>query len=109
MPITLQSPIADYFAADRKGDSVAVARCFAENAVVIDERQTHTGRDAIRRWKTDASAKYDYVSEPIAVSGEGDRFVVTARLAGNFQGSPVDVRYAFNIEGNAIARMEIAP
>ncbi|MFG1264986.1 nuclear transport factor 2 family protein [Xanthobacter aminoxidans] len=106
MTIILPEPIAAYFEADGK-DGAAVAKCFTENAVVIDERQTHSGQDAIRQWKTEASAKYRYVSEPHTVDQKGDHTVVTSRLTGNFPGSPVDLRYAFTLSGDRIARLEI--
>jgi ketosteroid isomerase-like protein len=108
MPITLPKPIADYFAADNS-DAEAVARCFTEDAVVTDERKSHAGRDAIRRWKAEASSKYSYVSVPFAARREGDRTIVTSRITGNFPGSPIDLSYVFVLEGDAIARLEIAP
>lgn len=108
MPIILPKPIADYFAADRM-DGAAAARSFAEHAVVVDERKTYAGRDAIRRWKTEASAKYSYVSEPFAVTHDGDRILVVSRVTGNFPGSPIDLRYSFVLEGDEIVRLEIAP
>jgi len=106
MPLSLPKPIADYFAADAT-DRAAVAKCFAADAVVIDERQTYRGREAIARWKTDASEKYDYVSEPIAIDERADKITVTAHVTGNFPGSPVDLRYAFSLAGNEITRLEI--
>lgn len=106
MPLSLPSPLADYFAADAT-DGATVAAFFAADAVVIDERQTHRGRAAIERWKTEASAKYDYESVPVAVEDDGDRIIVTAHLTGNFPGSPVDLRYAFTLAGNEITRLEI--
>jgi ketosteroid isomerase-like protein len=108
MPLSLPKPIADYFAADAT-DGATVARCFTADAVVIDEKQAHRGREAITRWKTEASAKYDYVSEPIAIDEQGDKIVVTAHLTGNFPGSPVDLHYAFTLTGSEIARLEIVP
>lgn len=48
MPIILPGPIAAYFAADQS-DGDAVALCFTEDGVVVDERNTHRARDAIRR------------------------------------------------------------
>lgn len=108
MPLLLPEPIADYFSADAT-DSAAVAQCFTADAVVIDERETHRGRDAIARWKAAASAKYDYVSDPVAIERRGEDYVVTARLTGNFPGSPVELRYAFTLAGDAIARLEIVP
>ncbi|MCF4164310.1 nuclear transport factor 2 family protein [Zavarzinia compransoris] len=108
MLLSLPKPIAAYFAADT-ADGAAVAQCFTFDAVVIDEKRTHRGREAIARWKTEASAKFDYVSEPVALDDQGDRTIVTARLTGNFPGSPLNLRFAFTLAGDAIARLEIAP
>jgi hypothetical protein len=104
----LPKPIADYFAAGTQ-DAAAIARCFTENAVAIDEKTMYRGRDAIRRWKAEASAKYSYTVVPLTVARENERFVVTSRVIGNFPGSPVDLRYAFVVEGDAIARLEVVP
>src|SRR5258707_6499 len=49
-PIDLPAPVAAYFAADTTG-AEAVAQCFTDGAVVIDERQEYRGRTAIARWK----------------------------------------------------------
>lgn len=108
MSIDLPSPIAAYFAADRARRD-EVAQCFAEDGIVTDEGRSHVGRDAIHRWKTGASTKYDYVSEPYAIEESDGRTVVTSRVTGNFPGSPVDLRYAFTLDGGKIARLEIAP
>jgi hypothetical protein len=108
MPVNLPKPIAAYFAAD-KTDAEAVCQCFTEAAMVNDEGHTHQGRSAIKQWKTDASAKYQYTSEPIACEQQGGKFVVTSRLTGSFPGSPVDLRFFFELEGNKIASLEITP
>jgi hypothetical protein len=106
VPIDLPSPIAAYFAADMS-DANAAAQCFSESAVVIDERREHRGRPAITRWKVEATAKYHYTSEPIAVDVSGPEVTVTARVTGDFPGSPVDLRYRFTLEGATIAMLEI--
>lgn len=108
MTLALPKPIADYFAADAT-DGAAVAACSTADAVVVDEKKTYPGRDAIAAWKSEASAKYEYVADPVAIEEQGDRVIVTARLIGNFPGSPVDLRYAFTLSGDAIARLEIVP
>jgi hypothetical protein len=104
----MPKPIAAYFAADAK-DPLAVANCFVEDGVVVDERETHQGRTAISRWKASAAAKFAYTSEPFALSRKGDRVQVKSRVTGNFPGSPVDLRYAFVLAGDLIARLEIVP
>lgn len=106
--IDLSRPISAYFEADTR-DGDAVAQCFTETAVVKDEGQTYRGREAIRRWKTESSAKYVYTCEPFAIATDGDRTVVTSHLTGNFPGSPVDLRYVFVLDGDKIAGLEITP
>ena len=106
--LSLPKPIAAYFAADR-GDGEAVSQCFTDNAVVKDEGHTHKGRPAIREWKTDASAKYEYTCEPTACEEKEGKMVVTSHLVGNFPGSPVDLRFFFKLEGDKIASLEIIP
>ena len=108
MTLDLPKPIAAYFTAD-KADVEAVSQCFTEDAVVKDEGHTHQGRAAIKQWKTDASAKYQYTSEPFACEQKGGKFVVTSHLTGNFPGSPVDLRFFFELEGDKIASLEIIP
>jgi len=106
--LDLPEAIAAYFAADKR-DGEAVARCFTKGAVVKDEGHTHSGLAAIKAWKAAASAKYSYTSDPLAVEQKDGRYIVTSRLAGNFPGSPVDLRYAFRLERGKIARLEINP
>jgi len=106
--LNLPEPIATYFDADRR-DGEAVARCFTKEAVVTDEGQTHSGRAAIKAWKTAASAKYAYTSAPFAVEQKDGRYIVTSRLIGNFPGSPVALRYLFRLERGKIAQLQITP
>jgi hypothetical protein len=106
MPITLPKPVAAYFAADATSRA-SVADCFTADATLIDERKTHQGREAIRQWKLASTAKYSYVAEPTAIKNEGGRSVVTARVTGNFPGSPVDLLYTFTLDGDVISRLEI--
>jgi hypothetical protein len=106
MKVPLPKPIARYFAADQ-ADANAVAECFSENAVVVDENRRYTGREAIRRWKESATTRYQYTSRPIASEEQGLKTVVTSRLTGDFPGSPVNLRYTFELDGDRIAALEI--
>jgi|SRR5438445_1951745 len=108
MTLELPKPIAAYFTAD-KGDSEGLSRCFTDTAVVKDEGHTHQGRAAIKQWKSDASIKYQYTCEPLACERKDGKVVVTSRLTGNFPGSPVNLRFFFELEGDRIASLEIAP
>ena len=106
--LNLPEPIAAYFKADARAGE-AITHCFTEQAVVKDEGRTHVGQAAIEAWKLEASAKYSYTSEPIGFEEEDGGYVVTSRLTGNFPGSPVDLRFAFRLERDKIAFLEITP
>ena len=106
--LNLPTLIGAYFTADSRDDE-AVSQCFTENARVRDEEHTHSGRSAIKKWKMDTSARYQYTSEPFACEEKDGVIVITSHLVGNFPGSPVDLRYFFKLEGHKIAWLEIIP
>ena len=62
---------------------------------MIDERLEHRGRAAIANWKTEATAKYRYISEPIGIQTAGKELTV------------MKLRYCFTLEGDKIAPLEI--
>lgn len=107
MSIQLPEPIAGYFAADRSSDPESVARYFTENGIVTDEGNTHKGHNAISSWAAASSAKYSYVVDPFEITTQDGQTVVAAHLTGNFPGSPVDLRYRFELAGDKIAKLEI--
>ena len=111
MPFELPSPIAAYFGADNKSDPTgeAVAGCFSEDGVVVDEGNTYRGVEAIKRWKAESSVRFTYTCEPIAIEEKAGRTAVTCRLTGTFPGSPLDLRFVFELKKNKIAFLEIAP
>ncbi|MEB1527616.1 nuclear transport factor 2 family protein [Xanthomonas sp. WHRI 7945] len=106
--LNLPEPIAAYFQADTQ-DGQAVARCFTPNGSVRDESKTHQGQAAIEAWKADTSTRYTYTTEPRTLQRDGERYIVTGHVAGDFPGSPVDLRYVFTLERGRIASLEIAP
>ena len=108
MTLELPKPVAAYFTADQV-DGDAVARCFTDNAVVKDEGHTHIGVAAIKKWKDDVSAKYQYTTELMTSENTNGKTVVTSRIAGNFPGSPIDLRFFFELAGEKIASLEVIP
>lgn len=105
----LPKPIAAYYEADRSRDADAVAACFTADGVVKDEQKRHAGKEAIRRWKAEASTAFSYSVQPYTIGTEGGRTVVTSAVTGNFPGSPIDLRYFFVLDGDRIAELEIVP
>jgi ketosteroid isomerase-like protein len=107
MPINLADAVAAYFAAESRDDAEAMAQCFAEDAVVRDEGKTIEGLAAIRRWRAETKEKYQHTVEPLKSAQKDGKTVVTVRLAGKFPGSPINVEFAFEVEGGKIAALEI--
>jgi hypothetical protein len=106
MTLTLSTPIAAYFAADRIGGD-AVVECFADDAVVKDEGKSYRGRRAIKEWKLGSTKKYTYTSEPTGSEEKDGKTIITSRVSGNFPGSPLDLRYIFGLDRDRISSLEI--
>ena len=107
MSIDLPPPIAIYIAAENRGDTEALAQCFAEDAVVRDEGQTIEGLAAIKHWKAETRKKYQHTIEPLACTQKDDETIVTNRLIGNFPGSPIELEFVFTLHRNKIAALDI--
>ena len=105
---SLPVPIAGYFAHETT-DPRALARCFTEDALVIDERQEHRGRGAIEAWNASVTAKIAFTTQVLAVETEGGDTVVRATVSGTFPGSPVELHFRFTLTGELISRLEVAP
>lgn len=108
MTMKLPTAIAGYFAADRDRDAAALARNFTEHAVVRDDGKLHTGREAIQTWMSDSWQKYGSTTEPFAIANQAGTTIVTSHVAGDFPGSPIDLRFHFVLEGDLIGKLEVS-
>ena len=104
----LDGPIANYIAAANTRDIDAVTACFTDGAVVHDEKQDRRGIAAIREWAEEVSAKYRPTVEVLGVTQTGSKTVLAGRVSGDFPNSPLELRYAFTVNGGKIERLEIA-
>lgn len=102
--MTLPPPIATYFTTM---DGAAFAAAFAEDAEVLDEKQTHRGPEAIRAWWQAAKAKYHHSATPLELSEIGGKTVVRAKVSGDFPGSPVVLRFTFGLQDALIRDLRI--
>jgi len=109
MSIKLPVPIAGYFAAENSDDAEALTACFAPDAVVRDEGRRIQGIAAIKAWKREGKAKYQHKIKVISAAESNGETVVRGLVSGNFPGSPVDLRFFFELEGDKIASLEVIP
>ena len=103
----LPKPIALYVEAENTGDVKLFDQCFAEDAVVRDENETHEGLGAIKEWKAETKTKYQHTIEPLKFLEKDNQAIVTNRLAGNFPGSPIELEFAFTLNSDKIVLLEI--
>jgi hypothetical protein len=110
MPTRLPSVIQSYLDAATAPNYDALVACFTHDAIVVDDGRAYRGHAQIRAWRESLAAAFDYTVEVIEVVSSGpSSYVVTARVAGAFPGSPVDLRYQFTVVDGLISRLEIAP
>ena len=81
--------------------------CFAENAIVFDEGEELRGITAIEKWVAKTTEKYRVSAEPIGLEEESGETIVTAKIAGNFDDSPIDLRFCFILEGEKINSLAV--
>jgi hypothetical protein len=103
----LPKPIALYISAENSGDANLFDQCFAKNAVVRDENETHKGLAAIKEWKAETKRKYQHTVDPLRAVEKDGKVVVTNRLTGNFPGSPIELGFVFTLAGDKIVSLEI--
>ena len=111
---SLAPVISEYLTASDRGDTEALVRCFAEDAVVVDEGREWQGTAAIRRWRVTVATAYQYTVQVTGAKalGEADgaeRHDVHVHLEGNFPGGQVDLTDRFALRDRRITSLEIVP
>jgi hypothetical protein len=107
MSIQLPAPVERYIHIENSSALEAVPECFAPGAIVHDEGQKYEGVNAIKNWMATTKKKYGHTVTALdLVEGDGQT-VLTARLAGNFPGSPVTVNFNFVLAGGKIHALKI--
>ena len=107
MSIYLPPAIDLYIRIENSGDVEALSGCFAPNATVRDEGRSYQGLAAIREWKAETRKKYGHTVAPLAIADRDGRTVLTAKLTGDFPGSPVTLEFSFVLEDGKIVSLEI--
>jgi hypothetical protein len=107
MPVKLPELLTRYFAAANANDWITFAACFGDHAIVKDEGRSIEGSTVIAQWMQEAKQKYQHRAEPIGVAERDGKRIVTARVTGNFPGSPANLDHIFTLEGGRIVALEI--
>lgn len=105
--ISLPEPIADYVSAKNAHDPDAVAQAFAADGIVYDEGKVHRGTVEIAEWARAAMNRYRMTMSPLSVTGTEEKTVLTARVEGNFPGSPIELNFNFELGQDGIRSLKI--
>lgn len=110
-PVTvLPDAITAYQDAHDRHDAPVALSQFAHDAVVTDDGHTYTGTDEIDSFIRGAASEYTFTRTLIdAAEIAAGEWIVTNHLEGDFPGGTVDLRYRFRLDGDRIARLDIAP
>jgi hypothetical protein len=96
-------------AAHNAHDSAAFTACFTDDAVVRDEGGTHLGRPAVQQWFESVAQKYRPIFEVTSVTVVDGEPVLAGKVSGDFEGSPIELRYYTGLEDGKIVALKIAP
>jgi hypothetical protein len=109
MSRNLPSPVVHYLESANAHDADQAASSFADDAVVHDEGRDHVGRPAIRGWVQDTIDRYATKFVVDGVSESSDATMVVIRLSGSFPGSPIKLRFLFQLADGLITHLDIKP
>lgn len=103
--MNLPSIISELVKAQNKFNSAAYANCFTDNAEVFDEGKTHNGKAEIENWIDKANKEYKATLKPLDYN-ENEK-ILSAETSGTFPGSPVVLKYHFQLSGEYIQSLKI--
>lgn len=104
---SLPSPIAAYVEASNAQDGDRVAACFDIDATVHDEGAVRRGTAEIAAWARESAERYGAIMEPQSLDEADGQYSLQATVRGNFPGSPVTLRFAFELASDRIRSLEI--
>ena len=105
--LNTQEFVEEYFAATTDHDLERYLALFSDDVVVHDDGKTHEGLAAVRTWRREVPSVRCDVGQ---VTGTATALEATAEVSGDFPGSPVTLRFAFERDAQGkIILLDIAP
>lgn len=101
--MNLPNIISELVKAQNEFDSAAYANCFTENAEVFDEGKTHIGKAEIENWIDKANKEYKATMKSL----DYNENILSAEVAGTFPGSPLVLKYHFELRDGLIQSLKI--
>lgn len=105
--MNLPKVVADLIKAQNEFDAVTYANLFSETAVVFDEGKTHKGRIEIEQWIDHSNKNYQSVMKPLEYTESSTTSILTAECSGKFPGSPITLKFHFDIADGQIQHLKV--
>jgi ketosteroid isomerase-like protein len=103
----LPTTIRAFLEAQEARDADAALALLTRQAVISDIGESFSGDEALRRFVSEAGAEFTYTSEITKVDRDGEIWVVSQHLEGDFPGGKADLDYRFALEGERVERLDI--
>lgn len=105
--MNLPKVLTDLIKAQNEFDAVTYANLFSETAEVFDEGKTHKGRLEIERWIDHSNKNYKSVMKPLEYTKNVTTSILTAECSGTFPGSPITLKFHFDIIDEQIQHLKV--
>lgn len=105
--MNLPKVVTDLIKAQNEFDAVTYANLFSETAVVFDEGKTHNGRLEIEQWIDHSNKNYQSIMKPLEYTENGTKSVLYAECSGTFPGSPITLKFHFDIVDGQIQHLKV--
>lgn len=105
--MNLPKVVTDLIQAQNTFDSAAYANCFSETGVMLEEGKEYKGRAEIQPMIDEANKKYQSVMRPLEYTEDGTKSVLSAECTGPFPGSPLILKFHFDIVDGQIAYLKV--
>ena len=103
----LPSTVRSFTEAHAARDADAALALLTADAVISDVGESFTGEESLRDFVSTAGAEFSYTDEVVGVRRDGEVWVLTHHLEGDFPGGSADLDYRFTLDAGLISRVEI--
>ena len=103
----LPTTIRAFLEAQETRDPESALALLTPQAVIADVGESFTGEKELRRFIVEAGAEFTVTTDITKVARDGEVWVVSEHLEGDFPGGKADLDYRFTLQGERIERLDI--
>ena len=105
--MNLPKVVTDLVKAQNDFDAHAYANCFSETGVMLEEGKPFTGPVEIQHLIEETNEKYRSVMKPLEYTENGTSSILSTEVSGTFPGSPLVLKFHFDIIDGKIQYLKV--